>query len=129
MQKHCVFVHFLNIRFRQEARKTTWKPLSISSKTTSKNDAILNEISIILGIDYPMRNFDLLGKLLASISASILAHLDPKSHSKTLFETTSKTPSKQHPKRNEIDPTWGRQEPVNLFSKGPESTSIRMHAI
>ena len=32
-------------------------------------------------------------------------------------------------KKQKIGPTWRRQPPVNLCSKGPESTSIRMHAI
>ena len=103
------FVHFLNIRFCQEARKTTWKPLSISSKTTSKNESILKEISIILGIDYPMRDFDLLGKVLASISASISDHVGRKIHLKRAWKQHGKDLRNNLKKRAEIHATYAEK--------------------
>ena len=81
-------------------------PQSMSSKTTSKNEAILNEISIILGIDYPMPNLDLLEKVLASISASISDHVGLKIQLKGLENSMEETRETTWKKRAEVDATW-----------------------
>ena len=81
-------------------------PQSISSKTTSKNDAILSEISIILGIDYPMRDFDLLGKLLASISASISDNVGRKINLKRAWKQHGKDLPNNLEKKAEVYATY-----------------------
>ena len=125
MQKHCVFACFLNTRLGQETKKTAWQPLQKNIKNHLKIQAFWDEISIILGIGLRMWNVAVLRTVLASISASVLEHLGPQNPLKTILKGICKRPSQQPSKKRE---NCSNQPPVNLCSKGPESTTIRRHA-
>ena len=71
MQKHSIFVHFLNMCLCRQRTETFWKPMQKSITNQSQNRGFFVEILIVFGIDVRTRNFEVLGSILASISASI----------------------------------------------------------
>ena len=62
------------------------------------------EWTIILGIGLPLRNFAVLGKVLAAILASISEHLGLKNELKTIVRGTRKPHPKQFPKHISTTP-------------------------
>ena len=67
----CVF----DIRSCQSKQTRDMQRIQTSSKTTSNINEFFIEIKCIFGIDFQVRNLDVLGKVLGSILASISDHV------------------------------------------------------
>ena len=64
-------MHFLNMCLCRQRTETLWKPMQTSIKNHNPSRLLFVEMLIDFGIDVRTRNFEVLGSILASISASI----------------------------------------------------------
>ena len=70
------FLHVLNTCVRRQRTETCRKPMQKSIKNHSPSRLCFVEILIVFGIDVRTRNFEVLERIWASISASIWGQVD-----------------------------------------------------
>ena len=104
--KPLCFCTFFQHSFISMKRKNDFNTNKIIVKNPMEKRWFFIEIFIILGICFRLKNFAVLGRVLASILASISEHVGLKNQLKTVLKRTWERPSRQLPKNSQVDATW-----------------------